>query len=85
MSVSAYILIQTKLGQAPQAESDLTELEGVLSTERIIGPYDLIVRAQADSFDRLGKTVVGLDGVSRVVTCPLLNGLGSSDRMRLTT
>lgn len=84
MSVTAYILIQTKPGKASQAESDLTELEGVLSTERIIGPYDLIVRADADSFDRLGKTVVGqvelVDGVSSVVTCPLLNGLGSSDR-----
>jgi len=41
------------------------------------GPYDVIVEVVADSIDDLGKTVVSrmqlADGVTRTLTCPIVN------------
>jgi len=43
----------------------------------VTGPYDVIVRAGADTMDELGRMVVGriqlIDGIIRTVTCPVVN------------
>jgi DNA-binding Lrp family transcriptional regulator len=67
MSVSAYILIQTEVGN----------LAGVASAEDVTGPYDVIVRAEAESVDELGKLVVAnvqsVGGITRTLTCPVVH------------
>jgi hypothetical protein len=41
----------------------------------VTGPYDVIVRVEADGLDELGKLVVSklqlVDGVTRTLTCPI--------------
>ncbi len=56
--VQAFILIQTEVGQAAAVAQAITELPGVTSAEDVTGPYDVIVRAEAQTVDELGKLVV---------------------------
>ena len=45
--------------------------------EDVTGPYDVIVRAEAESVDELGRLVVArvqsVDGITRTLTCPVVN------------
>jgi DNA-binding Lrp family transcriptional regulator len=77
MSVSAYILIQTEVGKAAAVAEEIGKLAGVASAEDVTGPYDVIVRAEADSVDELGKLVVAnvqsVSGITRTLTCPVVH------------
>jgi len=75
--VQAYILIQTEVGKAAAVAAATGALEGVASAEDVTGPYDVIVRAEANNVDELGKLVVariqGVDGITRTLTCPVVH------------
>ena len=75
--VSAYILILTQVGKAAQVAAAVSDIEGVEAAEDVTGPYDVIVRAEAQSVDELGKLVVariqGVDGITRTLTCPVVH------------
>jgi DNA-binding Lrp family transcriptional regulator len=77
MTVSAYILIQTEVGKAAAVAEQISTLAGVASAEDVTGPYDVIVRAEADSVDELGKLVVAniqsVSGITRTLTCPVVH------------
>jgi DNA-binding Lrp family transcriptional regulator len=77
MSVFAYVLIQTDVGQAAEVARQVSDIGGVVSAEDVTGPYDVIVRAEAGSVDQLGKLVVSeiqrIDGITRTITCPIVN------------
>ena len=75
--VHAYILIQTEVGKAAQVAATIAEITGVTKAEDVTGPYDVIVRAEAESVDELGRLVVArvqsVDGITRTLTCPIVN------------
>lgn len=75
--VQAYILVQTEVGKAAAVASAIAEIAGVISAEDVTGPYDVIVRAEADDVDRLGQLVVaqvqGVNGITRTLTCPVVH------------
>lgn len=77
MAVNAYILIQTEVGKAAEVASAIAALAGVTQAEDVTGPYDVIVRAEADSVDELGKLVVAnvqaVPGITRTLTCPVVH------------
>ena len=77
MPVQAYILIQTEVGKAAAVADAIGALDGVAQAEDVTGPYDVIVRAEANSVDELGKLVVakiqGVDGITRTLTCPVVH------------
>jgi len=77
MAVSAYVLIQTEVGRAATVARAVHALDGVTTAEGVTGPYDVIVRAEAGTFDELGQMVVGriqlIEGITRTVTCPVVN------------
>jgi DNA-binding Lrp family transcriptional regulator len=77
MSVTAYVLIQTEVGKAARVAEQTAAIEGVTSAEDVTGPYDVIVRAEAQSVDDLGRMVVShiqlIEGITRTVTCPVVN------------
>jgi DNA-binding Lrp family transcriptional regulator len=77
MSVQAYILIQTEVGKAASVASEIATITGVTLAEDVTGPYDVIVRAEAESVDELGKLVVAkvqsVDGITRTLTCPVVH------------
>ena len=75
--VHAYILIQTEVGKAAQVATAIAEIAGVTKAEDVTGPYDVIVRAEAETVDELGRLVVArvqsVDGITRTLTCPVVN------------
>ena len=77
MSVSAFILIQTEVGRAATVARTVQGIDGVIAAEGVTGPYDVIVRAGAETMDDLGRMVVGriqlIEGIIRTVTCPVVN------------
>jgi DNA-binding Lrp family transcriptional regulator len=75
--VHAYILIQTEVGKAASVANAVREVAGVTEAEDVTGPYDVIVRAESDSVDDLGKLVVAriqaIEGITRTLTCPVVH------------
>lgn len=75
--VQAYILIQTEVGQAAAVATAIAQIPGVTTAEDVTGPYDVIVRAEANTVDELGKLVVanvqGVAGITRTLTCPVVH------------
>ncbi|MFF4404586.1 Lrp/AsnC family transcriptional regulator [Streptomyces sp. NPDC002536] len=75
--VQAYILIQTEVGKASTVADVISKIPGVIQAEDVTGPYDVIVRAQADTVDDLGRMVVAkvqqVEGITRTLTCPVVH------------
>ncbi|WP_043537083.1 Lrp/AsnC ligand binding domain-containing protein [Saccharomonospora cyanea] len=75
--VHAYILIQTEVGKAAAVAAEIAGIPGVTTSEDVTGPYDVIVRAQADNVDELGQLVVArvqnVEGITRTLTCPVVH------------
>lgn len=74
--VQAYVLIQTDTGRAAAVASHIRDMAGVISTEAVTGPYDVVVFAEAEDVDALGQLVVTgiqpVDGIVRTLTCPVV-------------
>ena len=77
MTVRAYVLIQTEVGKSTQVAHTVADIEGVVASEGVMGPYDVIARAEAESNDAMNKLVVNriqlIDGITRTLTCPVVN------------
>ncbi len=77
MSVTAYVLIQTEVGRAEKVATAARHLAGVIAADNVAGPYDVIVKAEAESLDELGRLVASeiqkVDGITRTFTCPIIN------------
>jgi DNA-binding Lrp family transcriptional regulator len=77
MPVSAYILIQADVGTAVDVAAATRALDAVVSADILMGPYDVIARATAETMDDLGKVVVeavqAISGVERTLLCPVVN------------
>lgn len=77
MAVSAYVLIQIEMGKAGEVASRIREIDGVDTADIATGPYDIIARTSAETMDDLGRMVVGqiemVDGITRTLTCPVIN------------
>ena len=77
MAVSAYVLIQTEVGKAATVAEHVRDIPGVVSADDVTGPYDVIVKADADSVDELGRMIVSrlqmIEGITRTLTCPVVH------------
>ena len=73
----AYVLIQTETGRAADVAGAIRGLPGVISTEAVTGPYDVVVFVEAEDVDALGRLVVAeiqsVEGIVRTLTCPVVN------------
>jgi DNA-binding Lrp family transcriptional regulator len=77
VGVRAYVLIQTEVGKAATVARQVAEISGVLRAEDVTGPYDVIAEAEAETVDDLGRIIVSrvqlIEGITRTLTCPVLN------------
>lgn len=77
MTVAAYILVQTEVAQSAEVARRARDVEGVQSADQTTGPYDVIVRAEAQDINELGRMVVSsiqaIDGIQRTLTCPVVD------------
>jgi DNA-binding Lrp family transcriptional regulator len=78
--VEAFMLIQTEVGRAEVVAKQVAALPGVLSSEYVTGPYDVVVRVGAETTGSLQTDVVAsvqaVEGITRTLTCPIANGVG---------
>lgn len=74
--VDAYILIQTEVGKTATAAASIRKVPGVSETASVVGPYDVVARAQAQDLDELARLVTSqvqpLEGVARTVSCAIV-------------
>lgn len=75
--VQAYILVQTEVGKSAEVAHKIAQIAGVTQADGVTGPYDVIVRAQAENVDELGKLVTAhiqaVGGITRTLTCPVVH------------
>jgi DNA-binding Lrp family transcriptional regulator len=75
--VQAYILVQTEVGKAADVALAIGQIVGVTQADDVTGPYDVIVRAESENVDELGRMVVsriqGVPGITRTLTCPIVH------------
>ena len=71
--IRAYVLIQTRVGTGAQVAQEVGALQGVLSSDGVTGPYDVIASVEAADLDGIGRLVSSdlhsIDGVTRTLTC----------------
>jgi DNA-binding Lrp family transcriptional regulator len=74
--MEAFILLQVQVGTDAQVARLVGDLPGVVAVNVVTGPHDVVVRAEADSIDELGKRVLRpiqeIEGVTRTLTCPIM-------------
>lgn len=72
----AYILVQTEVGRSADVASAAAEIEGVTAANQTTGPYDVIIQAEAEHINALGRLVVSeiqaIEGIQRTLTCPVV-------------
>lgn len=70
------MFLQVQVGSDARVAQRVRALDGVLSVDVVTGPHDIVVRAEADSIDELGKRVLRpmqeIDGIVRTLTCPIM-------------
>ncbi|MCL4446412.1 MAG: Lrp/AsnC ligand binding domain-containing protein [Actinobacteria bacterium] len=75
--MSAYVLVQTEVGKAANVAQQIGSIAGVVNADDVTGPYDVIAKVEAKSVDDLGKLVVSqvqqIEGITRTITCPIVN------------
>ena len=68
----ALVLIKTQLGTAKQVADAAAELDRVLWTMVVTGPYDVVAAVKVPDNETLGDTVIGqiqkIDGISNPTT-----------------
>jgi DNA-binding Lrp family transcriptional regulator len=74
--VRAYILVQTNVGSAAAVTKEIRGFEGVVASEHVAGPYDVVVEAEGRSLEDLSSRVLrrvqAIGDVMRTITCPIL-------------
>lgn len=75
--VQAYVLVQTEVGMAGEVATEMKTISGVTTADDVTGPYDIIVKVEAEDMDQLGKLVMArvqaISGITRTLTCPVVN------------
>ena len=73
--IQAYVLVQVDVTVGRTAGKDIASVPGVQLAHIVTGPYDVIVRVEADTMDGLGKLIGEIQripGVTRTLTCPVI-------------
>ena len=76
--VQAYVLIQTEVGKSSAVAEAIRGVTGVVATDEVTGPYDIIAKLEADSVEQLGSLVLAkvqeVTGITRTLTCTVVHG-----------
>jgi DNA-binding Lrp family transcriptional regulator len=75
--VQAYVLIETEPGKAYEVVSTLKSIPGASKVDAVTGPYDVIMLAEAEAAEELGKLVLTkihtIPSVTRTLTCSVVS------------
>lgn len=77
MAVSAYVFVLTDMDKTAAVAEAIRAIPGVVDVDVVTGPYDVIVKASAETMDELGQMVVGrvqkVPGINRTITSPVVH------------
>jgi len=77
MTVSAYVFVLTDMDKTASVAEAIRAIPGVVEVDVVTGPYDVIVKATAETMDELGQMVVGrvqkVPGINRTITSPVVH------------
>jgi len=71
MVINAYLLVQTKMGEAWKIVETITKLGGVKMAHAVTGLYDIVVYAELKDHEELKNLIMGIqeiEGVERTHT-----------------
>ncbi|WP_312721395.1 Lrp/AsnC ligand binding domain-containing protein [Mobilicoccus sp.] len=75
--VQAYVLIQTEVGKSSSVAQSIRDIKGVVATDEVTGPYDIIAKLEAVSVEELGSLVLAkvqeVSGITRTLTCTVVH------------
>ncbi len=70
--INAYSLISADPGKTSDVFKKVKAMEGVKNVEAVAGPYDIVVRVEVDSLEKLTKAIFGdirsIPGVTNTTT-----------------
>lgn len=75
--VQAYVLIQTEVGKSSSVAQSIRDIKGVVATDEVTGPYDIIAKLEGVSVEELGSLVLAkvqeVSGITRTLTCTVVH------------
>jgi len=69
--ISAYILINMEPGNSEKAIAEMRKIDNVVKISVVAGEFDIVVRVQVNSLDRLLKVtdkIQMIDGINKTTT-----------------
>ncbi|MBI2856459.1 MAG: Lrp/AsnC ligand binding domain-containing protein [Chloroflexi bacterium] len=74
MAERAYVLITVETPQTQQVIDRLRQIPGAVGVHEVIGPYDVVVEMEADTYEDLTMALRNhirpIQGIRTTVTCP---------------
>lgn len=68
----AFVLINAEVGKIREILTELRKIEGVAEAYSVAGPYDIVVKLQAEKFEKVAEGVTQklhkLGGIKNTVT-----------------
>jgi DNA-binding Lrp family transcriptional regulator len=78
MTKKAYVLIDVEKGQGGAVAAELSDRPGIIATDVILGPHDVVAIIEAENVDELVRIVrddiTQADGVLRTDTMLVVSG-----------
>ncbi|HEX9015480.1 MAG TPA: Lrp/AsnC ligand binding domain-containing protein [Chloroflexota bacterium] len=69
----AYVLIETVGGKSKEVADTLRKVPGIVASDVVTGPYDVICVAQGADANTVGRLVLteirGIQGITKTMTC----------------
>ncbi|MCS7199030.1 MAG: Lrp/AsnC ligand binding domain-containing protein [Caldimicrobium sp.] len=77
MSIRAYVLINTQIGQTQRVAEELKKISEVKKLDIIMGPYDIIVEIEVSNYDEISKLLLekfqNIPAINHTMTCPVVS------------
>jgi DNA-binding Lrp family transcriptional regulator len=73
--IEAFVLVQVDVTVGRKVGDEIARIPGVKLSQVVTGPYDVVVRIEADTMELIGKLIDEIQkipGVTRTLTCPVI-------------
>lgn len=73
--IEAFVLVQADVTVGRKVGDEIARIPGVKLSQVVTGPYDVVVRIEADTMELIGKLIDEIQkiaGVTRTLTCPVI-------------
>lgn len=73
--IEAFVLVQVDVTVGRKVGDEIARIPGVTLSQVVTGPYDVVVRIEADTMELIGKLIDEIQkiaGVTRTLTCPVI-------------